>query len=264
MSIQDVVPVLQGFASAYGKVATKYDPNSTHNLKISSVRPGSADIVLHAWQVLGDNIAPITALSVTVQFAYQIIAKIAGVIQTKRHVRSLPFTDRIAPNGNIIISNADNVTIEMPLDVYNLFKERVIDKDLDKLTSPLLDGHIHAAEIEVSSSDGEKLLERITLDERPYFAVEHVSVTETRETWVEARLNSLTKSTDSGWLFLNDGSRVFYRYIGDDTHNLHATFGTYDGIVRAQCVAHMDENFKVASIDILAMEKTQGDLFSDK
>ena len=263
MSIQDIVPILQGFASAYGKVATNHDPNSTHRLKIVSVRPGSADIVLHAWHVLGDNAASIAAVSVLGQFSYWILTKITGVIQAKRHVRSRPFTDRIDPNGNIIITNIDNVTIEMPLDVYNLFKEHTIDKDLDKLTSPLSEGHINAVEIKVGSSDGEERLERITLDERPYFAVEDVSITETQETWVEARLNSLSKSTNSGWLYLNDGSRVFYRYIGDNTHNLHATFGTYDGLLRIQCVAHMDENFKVSSIDVVAMERMQGELFSD-
>jgi len=40
------VPVLQGFAAAYGKLAAMDDPNTTHRLRITAVRPGSAGIVL--------------------------------------------------------------------------------------------------------------------------------------------------------------------------------------------------------------------------
>ena len=49
MSIQDIVPVLQGFASAYGKIASSDDPSSTHRLRITGIRRGSADILLEVW-----------------------------------------------------------------------------------------------------------------------------------------------------------------------------------------------------------------------
>src|SRR5687767_11136407 len=38
MSVEDIVPVLQGFSSAYGKLASTADPQSTHRLRIAAVR----------------------------------------------------------------------------------------------------------------------------------------------------------------------------------------------------------------------------------
>ena len=260
MSLQDVVPVLQGFSSAYGKLATTHDPQSIHRLKISAVRPGSADIVLEVWKMIGDQAGSIAAISTVGGVAYWIIKKMAGVIQIKRHVRRQPFKESIAANNSIVISNADNVTIEVPLDVYDLFKGGSLDKDLNRITSPLVEGRIDSAEIEARSADGSVLRERITLEERPYFESEDLAVTSTRETWLVARLNSLTKSTDSGWLFLTDGTRVFYTYTGDDPLHLHSIFGTYNGLVRVRSVANMDENLKIVSLNVQEIELVQGDL----
>ena len=91
-------------------------------------------------------------------------------------------------------------------------------------------------------------------------ATRDLAVTSTKETWLNARLNSLTKSTNSGYLFLIDGTRAFYRYVGDAPQELHAIFGTYDGPVHIRCAASMDENLKVVSLDIVAIERVQGNL----
>src|SRR5262245_9740556 len=64
MSLQDAVPVLQGFASAYGKIAALEDPHSTHRLRITAVRPGSVVFALDVWQFLNDNAAVIQAVGV--------------------------------------------------------------------------------------------------------------------------------------------------------------------------------------------------------
>ena len=190
-----------------------------------------------------------------------IIKKIVGVIKTKRHIKRQPFNESVSIENKISIKNSENVTLEVSLDVYELYKSGLIDKDLDRLTSPLSEGHIDSAEIETQSVDGEVLREKITVGERPYFETGELAVTSTRETRLYARLNSLTKSTNSGWLHLTDGTRVFYKYVGDDTQQFHKIFGTYDGLVRVQCIAKMDENLKVVSLDVLSMERAQKDLF---
>ena len=64
----------------------------------------------------------------------------------------------------------------MPLEIYDLFKGGSLDKDLDRLTSPLVEGRIDAAEIEARSIDGQVLRERITTEERPYHVLK-------AETW---------------------------------------------------------------------------------
>jgi hypothetical protein len=259
MSVQDIVPVLQGFSSAYGKLAATDDPSATHRVRIAAVRPGSADIVLEVWKTMGENVDSLTAASIVVGGAYWIISKIAGVVQVKRHVKKQPFKERISANNTIVISNSDNVTIEVPLEVYELFKSGILDTDLNKMTSPLVKGRIDAAEIEARSVDGIVLNERITVEERPYFETTDVTVTTTRETWLTAKLNSLTKTTDSGWLYLSDGSRAFYRYKGDNPSQLHQLFGNYDGPVRVRCTANLDENLKIVSMDVSDIEKLQGE-----
>jgi hypothetical protein len=65
------------------------------------------------------------------------------------------------------------------------------------------------------------------------------------ETPLVAKLNSLTKTTNSGYLYLTDGTRAFYRYKGDNPQQLHLLFGTYSGLVRIRCIAHLDANLKI-------------------
>jgi hypothetical protein len=263
MSIQDIVPVLQGFSAAYGKIAAIDDPHVTHRVRITAVRPGSADIILVVWKALGENVNSLTSASILAGGAYWIISKIAGVIRVKRHVKRRPFKERIVGADVIAISNVENVTIEVPLQIYELFKSGLLDADLNKVASPLVEGHIDAAELEARSPDGLVLRERITAAERPYFETTDVVATSTTETWLIAKLNSLTKSTNSGYLYLSDGTRAFYRYVGESAHQLHQLFGTYDGPVRVRCVAYMDENLKVVSLDVSDVERAQGDLLAD-
>src|SRR5713101_1739972 len=42
MSIEDIVPVLQGFASAYGKIASEQGVGVQHRIRITGVERGSA------------------------------------------------------------------------------------------------------------------------------------------------------------------------------------------------------------------------------
>jgi hypothetical protein len=264
MSLQDAVPVLQGFASAYGKLATQEDPHSTHRRRITGVRPGSVVFALDVWTILNDNANVIASVGVLGGAGIAIVKKIIGVIRAKKHVRREPYQERIGPIQNtIIITNSQNVNLEMPLEVYELFKAGTIDSDLDRVTSPLQPGRIDAAEIEAHAVDGTVLRERIQAEDRQYFqtALEGAAVTATKETWLVAKLNSLTKSTNSGWLYLVDGTRAFYRYQGTNSQELHQLFGTYDGLVRVRCVAHLDDTLKVVSLDVFEFERVQGDLF---
>ena len=213
------------------------------------------------WMMAQCPIHSIKGVDVLLSGAISIVKKIIGVIKAKRHIKREPFRESISSGNKISIKNCENVTLEVSLDVYEVYKSGTIDKDLDKLTSPLVEGHIDSAEIEAQSIDGEVLRERITVNDRPYFETGDLAITSTKETWLYARLNSLTKSTNSGWLHLTDGTRVFYKYVGDDKQQFHKIFGTYDGLVYVQCTAKMDENLKVVSLDVFKMERTQKDLF---
>ena len=261
--VEDVIPVLQGFSSAYGKLAASDNPNATHRLKLTSIGPGSADVLLVAWEVLEEHHKAIIAGSSVVAGggAWWIVKRILAVIRAKRHTEGKPFHEEISQQNHIYVVNSTGVKIEMALKAYELFKTRAIDGDLDRIATPLVEGRIEEAEITAKSSE-ESVQEKISLAERQYFTVGDKPATSTQQTWLNAKLNSLTKSTNSGWLHLSDGSRVFYTYKGEDEQQFYELFGTYHGLVRVQCVAHMDDNLKIISLDVAKMERAQGELFN--
>lgn len=263
MSVEDIIPVLQGFSSAYGKLATVDDPDSTHRIRITGVRPGSADIILEVWKFLGDNVAEITSVGVIVGGAVFITRKIMGVIKLKKHTKRKPHQERIVGDNSIIVANSENVEISVALDVYELFKSKHLDNDLNKMMQPLEKDHIDSVELSAKGLSSETFSERVSLDERQYFDVETVVTTTTHETWLIVKLNSLTKSTNNGWAYLSDGNRVFYSYTGNDQRKLYTLFA-YPGPLKVNCIASMDENLKVVRLEISDLEKTQENLFSNQ
>ena len=173
----------------------------------------------------------------------------------------VPLTNEIAADNSIGILNSVNVQVVVSKKTYDLYKSGKINKDLERLTRPLEKGRIESAEFEAKSSDGNSLSHRITAEDRPFFEIDDLEIAHTQEIQLEAKLNSLTKSTNSGYLHLPGEKRVFYRYLGNNPSNLHSIFGNYDGTVTIQCKAHMDAKLDVVSLDIFQIERLQKDLF---
>jgi hypothetical protein len=262
MSIEDIVPVLQGFASAYGKIASEQGVGVQHRIRITGVERGSANILLEVWDALGKMADPLTSASILVGAAGAIVSAIVGVIQLKKHVKNQPHSTRITGHDTISVINSSNVTLEMPVNVYNIFRAQVIDTDIAKVVKPLERGRIDAAEI-IATTGTMSIRERIDASERQYLEASEVVVTSTRETWITGKLNSLTKTTEAGFMYLTDGTRVSYQWVGPAAGKLHQIFGTYDGVVRVFGVAHLDENLKPTRIEVSDIEKVQGHLFDD-
>ena len=262
MALQDVIPVLQGFSGAYTKIASDKASEVTHRIELTAVRQGSADIVL---QVLTDNkeligaVAGLAVIGSTV--AFPIAKMIFDVVRIKKHVGAEPSDERIVAENSIVVSNANNVEIVVDRPTYELYKSRKIEKDLALLAKPLVEGKIESAEFDVRGSNEQTLNERLTVEDRPLFEITDLAITTTRETELVARLNSLTKSTNSGYLYLQSEKRIFYRYSGDDPSKLLSIFGNYDGPVKIRCIAQMDDNLDVLSLEIFEIDRMQMDMF---
>jgi len=262
MSIEDILPVLQGFAGAYGTVVNTKGLTSEHKLKIVGVEKGSFDILLEVWQWIGNNSAQLQTISTVVGGAtFGIASIIIGVIQLKKHVAGQPYTEKIQGVGNTMISvkNSKNVSIEVPVEVFSIFKEGILDGELAKITKPLEKGRIDSAEIRVEHKK-EKIKETITVEEKPYFDISTISVTETKEVWLNGAFNSLTKSTNKGFFLLNDGTRASYRFAMKEPEKFYHFF-IYNGPVKVRCIAHLDESLKINSLDIYEVQKLQIELF---
>src|SRR5271163_3870942 len=53
MPVTDVVSALQGFAGAYGKIATRLTPQTEHRLRVSAVKQSSFEVLLLSMAFLG-------------------------------------------------------------------------------------------------------------------------------------------------------------------------------------------------------------------
>ena len=270
MALQDVIPVLQGISGAYSRLADTENPNITHRIKLSDVRQGSADIVLEIHQWLSDNseqigtVAGLTAIGGAVGgIAFPIIKRMFEVIRIKQHVGKDVSEERISAENSIVVSNSKNVEIVVSLQGYELHKSGKLDRDLERLTRPLQEGRIDSAEFEVQAANEETLRQRITSEDRPYFEVQDLEATTTTETELVAILNSLTKSTNSGYLYLQREKRVFYRYTGSDHLKLHSIFGNYNGPVKIRCRAKLDDQLEVLSLEIFEIDRMQLDMFDE-
>src|SRR5688572_22669690 len=110
MSVEDIVPVLQGFASAYGKIAAEQGAGVQHKIRITGVTKGSADILLEVWKALDDASGPLTSVQVVGGAAASIVISIIGVLKLKRHLKNKPFKESITGVDTVSVTNSENVT----------------------------------------------------------------------------------------------------------------------------------------------------------
>ena len=262
MALQDVIPVLQGISGAYTRLANTENPNVTHRITLADVRQGSADIVLEVIEWLVENREPIAAAAGATTVGgvgYKVVKRIIEVVRIKKHAGAEPSSERVVAQNSIVIANSENVELIVDRAAYEAYKSGIIDKDLERLTRPLQEGRIDSAQLTVHADSQDTLREAITTEDRAVFELADLAVTSTQETEIVATLNSLTKSTNSGYLYLPNEKRVFYRYLGDDTARLYAIFGSHVGEVRIRCIAKLDDQLEVMSLEILQIQPLQRD-----
>jgi hypothetical protein len=264
MAVEDLVPVLQGIAGAYGKVSAARGNTTQHKLRLVAIRPGSAKLILDVWQMVNDNSGQIQAVSNLVEASMAVMAVIVSVIALKKHTKGEPYSTKIdGQNGLINIVNSQHVSLAVSLQDFNIFKERLIDQDLSRVVRPLEAGRIDESKVSVSAPGFPPLSEKITASEKGLFDTGEASVTKTAETWITGQINSMTKSTNSGHIYLNDGSRVYFKLKTDSPGAYYNLFG-HNGPVKVRCIAHMDESFRPTSLDVFEIIPLQSTFpFSD-
>lgn len=260
MSLDDFLPVMQGFSSAYSKIAYSQNITLEHTLRIVAIEKGSVDFILQAWQKLGEVSGQIQAVPILANGVKNTVSTILKLIGVTKHIKKQPFQTKISHNQNcIIVTNNENVDLEIPIGIFNLFKEGTVASDLAKMVRPLEKGRIDKAEI-IAKGDNYEEKEIIIYQHKDYFDVGSTSITTTKETWLMGKFNSLTKSTNRGYFFLTDGTRVTYELKAEDPETMYPFF-IYKGIVQVRCIVHLDENLKPNLIDIFDIKRVQEPLF---
>lgn len=251
MDVNEVVGALQGFSGAYGKVAAEIAPEANYQLKVTAIREGSFDLFISAAIVVSATgpIETVKFIADAAKFAFRIVTDVIGL---KKHTRGQQFTTHIdGVKGSVTIINADRIemTVEMP--AFEMFRQKLLDSDLAKITAPLSEGRIDEARLtEVEDQTGVS----VSAAERPYFR-ESSTISKEPQT-VVGTLVSLNKKTNRGTFEFGDGRTVRYHYIGREHDSFHADFAQ-KGSVRAIATVEFDENLVPVHMDIERVEARQ-------
>lgn len=262
--IEDLIPALQGFSSAYGKIASAYTQELNHKIKVESFKPGS--FIINLYTTIMDNkdaIETIGALSGLVggglTVTYKVVSYILKTIAAKKHIKNEPYTQQINYNNStVVLVNSDNLEMELPLDVFNIIKEKTVDSDLNKLVSIIDSENIDNVSISYQNKE-EVVTENINFKESKYFNIDNKIVSNTDKIWITCKINSLTKTTNRGRAYLSDGTMVGFKLCSENPTDLYQFF-IHNGWVKVFCEAKLDENLKPVELDVFKIEIIQNKL----
>lgn len=257
MPLDDVVTALQGFAGAYGKAANELLPSSTHELRISAIDEGSFELVVLAWVSVSQMRPALDTLRNLAEGAKYVFRIVKNVIDAKKHVKSKAFEIvQKGDNNTLVIINADGASLQIPPEALKLLQQKVLDGDLNKLTSPLSEGLIDRAQI-TASDDSEALETDISVNEKGFFGAEHLETS--KEAEITGTLVSLNKESLRGTFRRTDGRKIPYRFTGPNATSFYAGF-SFRGMVRVSGVAYFDENLNLTRLEIVKIVQMQHEL----
>ncbi len=260
MPIDDLVPVLQGVAGAYGTIAAHQGITVKHKLRLVGIQRGSAKIILDVWDMVGHNANQLQAVGSVVAASAAILTVVLGVITLKKHTRKEPYSATAeGMTQQINIVNSRHVSLSVPLTVFNAFKEGIIDSDLAKIASPLQEGSVDSSLISVQAGAMNES-EKIEYVDKYVFETANPIATIAPETWLLGSINAMTKSTNSGFLYLADGTRVHFRIKTQNPEKFYHLF-SHGGPVRVLASASLDSSLRPIDLVISDMVAIQGDLF---
>ncbi len=260
MAISDVIPVFQGFSGAFGRIANLENTDVEHRITLMAVRSGSVEfeLIVDAVSQVAENPELLAALMEVPRLpaAYRVVEIIVGIIRLKQR-KDDGTTPQFVHGGNVDLKDSHNNTVNYKVNVYNYFNRGAIDNHLDDLTKPLENDGIDAAELQARDSEGTVISQRIPSEDRPYFVAKTDETKSYEERDLIVTLDSYTKRSNKGFLYLQNGKRVPYEYVGDDATELCAMFGTYYGQVRIWCRATKQGQRGIVHVEIYDYRRVQ-------
>lgn len=258
MNIDEVVMALQGFAGAYGKVAAHIAPEANYQLKVTAIQKSSFDLFIAAAIFLdrsGDAFETVKSVVNAARYAFQVVAEVVGL---KKHTKSQPYTTRVeGTRGDVTVINAEKFELTVSMPAFEMYREKLLDSDLGKITAPLSEGRIDAAEL---TEEEQGIQVTIASSERGYFR--EPTQTSKVEMQVTGTLVSLNKETNRGTFKFGDGKTARYLFAGPNKDQFHADF-SHKGPVRANAMVSFDENMAPIHLDIQSLEPMQMRLTPD-
>lgn len=257
MDIDDVAEALKGFSGAYGKVASHYSPELSHQIRIAAIEPGSFRVLITALGIVSSAGQPQALMESVTNAAQFIFRVITYVISLKKHTKGESYDISVKGRDNTVnVINADKMELHVPLEAFDVFKDKLIDGDLNRIVDPLRPKQIEAAELKQEGGDGLQAI--IRSEERDYFRSSS-ALNKTEGEFIGS-LVSLNKDTNRGTFKFNDGRTCRYHYTGKEEERFRRIFAP-KGPVRATAIVEFDENLTPVSMDITSVVPLQRSLY---
>ena len=264
IGVDDLLSALNGFSSAFYKVAERTDLDQQQRIKVTGITQSSANIHLAiiAFAKAHEALIGTTVSGAVIagardsltegvkRFTSSVIEKIVGTAKAKKHTQGGDFSvgEVSGDHNRVLIINNLNVALPVERAVLDLLQDGTIDSELDKLTAPLREDAINSFELRQGTDRPPDL--RLDSSDRPYFSrPRQTRTTTTQETELVGTLNTVSKSSNSGIFISDSGKRIRYKFSGDDLSQLYYRFA-HLGPVRVVCIAKLDQNLDVVSIEI--------------
>lgn len=264
MPVENLLQALQGFSNAYGKIIKHKSIQEHYQLRLVGLEKGSCDILINvvdtAHQINSISNQLISATTLSGGLVISIIKIMLNLIKLTKHTQNKSYEVRVnGDNNNITIQNYNNVSLDVPLEVYEMYKNKLIASDLNRIAEPLREGQINETKL-IVKEESRLIEENISSNEKEYFDIQNVDVTTTKETWLEGIINSLTKSTNNGRFILNNGDNVPF-HLSMENPNDYYHFFSSKGFVKIKCVAHLDNSLKPIRLEVFDIIESQMELF---
>jgi hypothetical protein len=259
IGVDDLLSALNGFSSAFYKVAERVDLDSQQRIKVTGISQSSANIHLAILDFTQNHPKEAAAIGGAVVYVGKklvdlVMSRISDVAKAKKHIQGGKYSvAQTGDNNRSIIINNLNVGLPVSKEVMELLRDGTIDADLEKLTSPLREEAIDGFEMR---RDDEEIADlTLSVTDKPYFTKPRRAKTETKSVVMIGTLTSINKRNNSGIFVTESGRKIRYK-ITSDSENLPELYRKFAhlGLVRVDCIAKLDENLDVISIDISNIE----------
>jgi hypothetical protein len=265
IAVDDLLATLNGFSSAFHKLAKRESLDYKPRIKVTGLSKSSANVHLEISQLapsrppMAKGIGSVPSLAATQltetgkalakKLTDIVIGRIVNVAKAKKHVQWGAYRTELTGDGNtVIIINGVNAQLSVNRDDFEILDKSVIDSDLDQMVSPLRENFIDAFEIKHDEREASDL--HIEASERPYFARPHREAATIQEVTLVGTMTSISKTTNSGVFVTDDGRKVRVKFSdADNMPDFYLKFALL-GLVRVTCNAKLDDNHELISIEV--------------
>ena len=268
IAVDDLLAALNGFSSAFYKIAERESLDYKQRIKVTGISKSSANVHLEIFQWVqahpvvaqtvgtAGTVLAVTGKKLAAKVTDIVIDRIVSIFKAKKHIQRSEYKTEVSGDSNtVIIINSVNAKLPINREDFEILDKGVIDTDLDKMASPLREDFIDAFEIKHDERESPDL--HIEASDRPYFARPRREAATTQDVILTGTMTTISKATNSGVFVIENGRKVRFKF--SDPEKLPELYRQFShlGTVQVKCKAKLDDNLDVISIEISDVQPLQ-------